>query len=214
MIVATCSPEDQIPGLGPEVAARVGATMGFDINVACTGFLTALALAAGQIESGRAESVLVIGAERLSSLLDPAERGTAALFADGAGALLVTESRLGPVTLRSDHHRDELFATNGRLSMAGTEVFKHAVNRMSEAAAGVDADLYVFHQANARITAAVGRRLGLDSDRVVDCIETVGNVSAASLPIALAHANPQPGDRVLLCAFGAGFTWGSAVLTW
>lgn len=214
VIVATCSPEDQIPGLGPEVAARVGAAAGFDVNAACTGFLVALSLASAHVESGRAESVLVIGAERLSSLLDPAERGTAALFGDGAGALLVTESRLGPVTLRSDHHRNHLFARDGRLRMAGTEVFKHAVNRMAEAAEGVDADRYVFHQANARITAAVGRRLGLDSDRVVDCIETVGNLSAASLPVALAHADPQPGERLLLCAFGAGFTWGSAVLTW
>jgi 3-oxoacyl-[acyl-carrier-protein] synthase-3 len=221
VIVATCSPDDLIPALSTEVAGRVGAGAGIDINAACTGFLAALQLAAGQLESGRAESVLVVGAERLSRMLDPDDKGTAALFADGAGALLLTESRLGPVVLRSEPQRDLLFATRERgvVEMAGSDVFKHAVNRMTEATLAVadpleDIDLFVYHQANARITRAVGRRLGLDPDRVVDCIERVGNVSAASLPIALAAAQPRDGDRVLLSAFGAGFVWGAAVLQW
>jgi 3-oxoacyl-[acyl-carrier-protein] synthase-3 len=217
VIVATCSPDDLLPALAVTVAERVGASAGFDVNAACTGFLLGLQLAAAQIESGRAESVLVIGAERLSRLIDPADKQTAALFADGAGALLVTEPRLGPVLLRSEDRRDLLFAdrTSGRITMAGSDVFKHAVNRMSEAALAVadpaTIDRFVLHQANGRITKAVARRLDVDP---VDCIETVGNVSAASLPIALAEANPQPGERILLAAFGAGFVWGAGVLTW
>jgi 3-oxoacyl-[acyl-carrier-protein] synthase-3 len=246
VIVATCSPDDLLPGVAVRVAERVGGRAGFDINAACTGFLAALQIAAGQLESGRAESVLVIGAEKLSQMLDPDDKGTAALFADGAGALLLTDtdggpasggplrpsprfrsrgrlrhpSRLGPVVLRSEDHRDLLYVPRdtGMVSMAGSEVFKHAVNRMTEATLAVlpelDADLYVYHQANARITKAVGRRLGLDPARVVDCVERYGNVSAASIPLALASAQPSPGDRILLSAFGAGFTWGAGVLTW
>jgi 3-oxoacyl-[acyl-carrier-protein] synthase-3 len=115
----------------------------------------------------------------------------------------------------------------GRIEMDGPETFRHAVARLTEvtgeatAAAGLtldEIDLFVFHQANARITRAVGQRLGLDAARVVDCIAELGNTSAATLPLALAHAEAdgrlRPGARVLLAAFGAGFTWGGAVLEW
>lgn len=219
VIVATCSSDDVLPAVATEVAQRVGAQAGFDVNAACTGFLVGLSLAASQLESGRAESVLVVGAEHLSQLMDPGDRATAAIFADGAGALLLTESRLGPVLLRSEDHRGLLYVARdeGLVHMAGADVFKHAVDRMCEAALAVgidDVDLFVFHQANARIVRAVGRRLGLDPAKVVDCIERYGNVSAASLPLALHAAQPRPGDRVLLCAFGAGFTWGAGVLEW
>ncbi len=219
VIVATCSADDLIPALASEVAARVGATAGFDVNVACTGFLVGLSLASAQIESGRAESVLVVGAEHLSQMLDHDDRGTAAIFADGAGALLVTaDTQLGPIVLRSEHHRDLLYAErDGIVRMAGSDVFRHAVERMSQVAHEVgieDIDRFVFHQANSRIVKAVGRRLGLDPARVIDCIERYGNVSAASLPLALHEAQPQPGERILLCAFGGGFTWGAGVITW
>jgi 3-oxoacyl-[acyl-carrier-protein] synthase-3 len=123
--------------------------------------------------------------------------------------------------LRSEAQRDMLFAgrERGVIEMAGSDVFRHAVTRMVEATREVcddlDAiDLFVYHQANQRIVRAVGARLGLDPAKVVDCIGTYGNVSAASLPLALAAARPQPGDRILLSAFGAGFVWGAGVLTW
>lgn len=231
VIVATTSPDDLIPALAPQIASRVGAGVGLDVNAACTGFLAGLQLGAAQLESGRAASVLVVGAERLSKLLDPDDRGTAAIFADGAGALLLDGDgpRLGPVVLYSEDQRDLLYATraDGRIVMAGSDVFKHAIARMTEAThaalerAGLtldDIDLFAFHQANSRITRAVGQRLGLDPARVVDCIETYGNVSAASLPLALASARDDgrlvPGARVLLCAFGGGFVWGAGVLEW
>ena len=218
VIVATTSPDDVIPALAPIVAGRVGARAGYDVNAACTGFLVGLDLAASLLESGRAESVLVVGAEHLSQMLDPDDRGTAAIFADGAGALLVSAGgpRVGRVVLRSEDRRDLLYATraDGRIVMAGSDVFKHAVNRMAEVTRELDedVDLYVYHQANSRIVQAVGRRLALDPARVVDCIERYGNVSAASLPLALAEAGVAPGMRVLLCAFGGGFIWGAGVV--
>lgn len=231
VIVATCSPDDLIPALAPVVADRVSATAGIDVNAACTGFLAALALAAAQLEARRAERVLVVGAERLSQLLDHDDKGTAAIFGDGAGALLLDADGpwLGQVILRSESRRDLLFASRGSglVEMAGSDVFKHAVSRMTEATHAAlgqadttldEIDLFVYHQANSRIVRAVGQRLGLDPAKVVDCIESYGNVSAASLPLALATARDDgrlfAGARVLLSAFGAGFVWGAAVLEW
>lgn len=235
VLVATASADDLIPNLAPEVAGLLGAGRAgaLDVGGACTGFLAALQLAAAMLEAGRASSVLVIGAEHLSQLIDPDDRPTAAIFGDAAGAILVTgtpgSGELGPVVLRADAQRDLLFAARDRgvIEMQGQEVFKHAVARMSEAthqalaAAGAeldDIDLFVYHQANTRIISAVGRRLSLNPERVVDCIARYGNVSAASLPLALDEARTQgrlaDGTRVLLCAFGAGFVWGAAVLDW
>jgi 3-oxoacyl-[acyl-carrier-protein] synthase III len=207
------------------------------VSAACTGFLSALALASGQIEAGRADNVLVIGADVLSRFLDRSDRGTAALFADGAGAALVSATdasggggRIGEIVLHSDGagapciragHDDQT------ISMQGHDTFKAAVHRMSEASleavgrSGLeldDVDLFVYHQANARILAAVGERLGLDAARVVNSIDRYGNTSAATLPIALADARERgmldPGMTVLLAAFGAGFTWGAGVIEW
>jgi 3-oxoacyl-[acyl-carrier-protein] synthase-3 len=138
---------------------------------------------------------------------------------------------VGPIVLGADgseaaqailiEHADR------KLKMNGPEVYRHAVNRMAEATlkavgrAGLtlsDIDLFVYHQANARITRALGERLALEPDRVVDCIENLGNSSAATLPLALAAAESdgrlKPGTRVLLGAFGGGFTWGGGVVEW
>jgi 3-oxoacyl-[acyl-carrier-protein] synthase-3 len=235
VLVATCSPDDLIPSLSPQVAGEIGCggAGALDVGAACTGFLAGLQLGGSMLEAGRADTVLVIGAERLSHFTDPEDRRTAMLFADAAGAAVLTRSaapgELGPVILRSEAQRDLLFATHARglIEMEGQEVFKHAVARMTEAthealeAAGTtleEIDLFVYHQANSRIVGAVGRRLGLDPERVVDCIEEYGNVSAASLPLALARAREDgrlpDGARVLVSAFGAGFVWGAAVIDW
>jgi 3-oxoacyl-[acyl-carrier-protein] synthase III len=234
VLAATCSADDQLPALAVDVAGRLGAgrAAGLDLGAACTGFLGGLQLGSSVLEAGRADTVLVIGAEYLSSIVDPYDKRTAMLFADGAGAAVLTRtdgpSELGPVVLRSEPQRDFLYAEHGgNVVMEGQEVFKHAVHRMSEAthealaAAGTtleDIDLFVYHQANSRIVSAVGRRLGLDPDRVVDCIAELGNVSAASLPLALASARDDgrlvEGTRVLISAFGAGFVWGAAVVDW
>jgi len=235
VLVATCSPDDMLPATAVTVAGLLGAgrAAGLDVNAACTGFLSGLQLASSVLEAGRADAILVIGAEHLSKLVDPTDKQTAMLFADGAGAAVLTRTdgpgELGPVVLRSEPQRDFLYAAHAdcTVRMQGQEVFKHAVARMSEATQQAlaaaqleleDIDLFVYHQANSRIISAVGRRLGLDPDRVVDCIGGYGNVSAASLPIALAHARDEgrlpDGARVLLSAFGAGFIWGATVIDW
>jgi 3-oxoacyl-[acyl-carrier-protein] synthase-3 len=237
VIVGTMTQDELTPNSAPLVAHALGATRAgaFDIGAACTAFLSGLALGASQIESGRAERILLIGADFITRLVDYDDKGTAPLFSDAAGAAVLGPSEdgrgaIGPIVLGADGSQGPtLFATHEerKLRMDGHAVFKHAVARMSEvtrealARAGMtiaDVDVFVPHQANARITRAVGTQLGISSDQVVDCIETLGNPSAATLPVALATAEREgrlwPGARVLLCAFGAGFTWGGGVIEW
>jgi 3-oxoacyl-[acyl-carrier-protein] synthase-3 len=235
VLVATTTSDELLPNSAPLVAHALGATRAgaFDVGAACTGFLSALATGCGQIECGRARSVLVIGADFMSRITDPGDRGTAAVFADGAGAAVLqgsAEGRIGPIVLGADGSGGSHIIVerdNPVIQMAGHETFREAVARLSEAtvdatdAAGIalrEIDLFVYHQANGRILSAVGERLGLDPGRVVDCIGEYGNTSAATLPLALAYAEGagrlQPGDLVLLGAFGAGFTWGATVVRW
>jgi 3-oxoacyl-[acyl-carrier-protein] synthase III len=237
VLVATVAPDELLPNCAPLVARDLGATKAgaMDVGAACTGFLSCLQLATAQVEGGRADNVLVIGADVLSRFTDPADRGTAALFADGAGAVLVApsddgQSRIGDIVLRCDGSgADSITATDRErvLRMQGHDTFKAAVLRMSEASreavgrAGLtldEIDLFVYHQANARILAAVGEKLDLDDDKVVNSIDRYGNTSSATLPIALADARErgllEPGMNVLLAAFGAGFTWGAGVIEW
>ena len=234
ILAATMSHDRMTPNLAPLLAERLGSAAGaLDIGAACTGFVGALALAVSQVESGRSRHALVVGAERLSPMLDPDDRGTAALFGDGAGAVVVgpaSGAGIGPIVLGSDGAHSELVRCErdeALIRMEGQDTFRHAVARMSEAAAdaaasaGVelaDINAFVFHQANARILRTVGQRLGLDPERVIECISRYGNTSAASIPIALAVAEAdgriKPGDKVLLCAFGGGLTWGATVLEW
>jgi 3-oxoacyl-[acyl-carrier-protein] synthase III len=235
VLVATTTSDELMPNTAPLVAQALGATRAgaFDVGAACAGFLSALATGAAMIDSGRANCIVVIGADFMSRFIDPNDRGTAAVFADGAGAVVLVAtgtSRIGPIVLGSEGDADEVILVRREdqlIRMAGHETFKTAVARLSEAteqaaaAAGTDLaeiDLFVYHQANARILTAVGERLGLKSDRVVDCIEELGNTSAATLPLALDHSfaagRLREGDRVLMGAFGAGFIWGATVVEW
>ncbi len=236
MIVATSTPDEIMPAAAPLVAHSLGATRAgaFDVGSACTGFLSALAVGAAQIEAGRAHCVVVVGADLMSRITDPSDRATAAVFADGAGAVVLESSaqqgRIGPVVLGADGAgADHIRVGRGdaKIEMRGHETFREAVARLTLSthqavrAAGVslaDIDLFVYHQANGRILSAVGERLGLTTDRVVDCIGQYGNTCAATLPLALAYSEREgmlaTGDRVLLGAFGAGFTWGATVIEW
>jgi 3-oxoacyl-[acyl-carrier-protein] synthase-3 len=236
VLVATTTAQDILPNAAPLVARSIGATRagGFDIGAACTGFVSGLATGAALIDSGRCGCVVVVGADLMSRITDPADRGTAAVFADGAGAVVLVAtgepSRIGPVVLGANGDEDGTIRVprdSPTIQMLGHETFKEAVARLSEAtehaavAADVsldEIDLFVYHQANGRILSAVGERLALPSDRVVDCIAEFGNTSAATLPLALAHSvevgRLRDGDRVLLGAFGAGFTWGATVVEW
>ena len=236
LLVATTSKDELTPDAAPQVAAELGARHAgaIDVGAACTGFISALALARGQIEAGTAERVLVVGADALVRYLDPDDKRTAALFGDGAGAVVVAAvqppGRISNPVLRADGAQAELiYATHDerKIRMQGHETFQNAVQRLSEVTGQVlsladteveDIDLFVYHQANRRILSAVGERLGLPQERVVDCIERYGNTSAASIPLALAEAEAAgtliDGSRVLLAAFGAGFTWGGVVVDW
>jgi len=235
VLVATSTPDEIMPHAAPLVAKALGATRAgaFDVGAACSGFITALATGASMIDAGRASCVVVVGADFMSRVIDPKDRGTSAVFADGAGAVVLVasgETRIGPILLGSEGDNDGIIYVGREeqlIRMAGHETFKIAVARLSEttadavAAAGFeldDIDLFVYHQANARILTAVGERLGLKTDRVVDCISDLGNTSAATLPLALDHSvqsgRLRQGDRVLLAAFGAGFIWGATVLEW
>src|SRR3954471_8934739 len=202
VLVATATADEIMPAAAPLVAHALGAgrAMAWDVNLACTGFLAVLEQGAALIESGRADTVLVIAAEALSRVTDHDDRKTAALFGDGAGAMVLTADGalcLGRSVLRADgtdadalmiDHADRLVRMDGQL------VFQRAVAAMERccrevlAGAGLtvaDVDLVVPHQANARITAALAERLELPVERVVDAIAGHGNTGAASIPLAL-----------------------------
>jgi 3-oxoacyl-[acyl-carrier-protein] synthase-3 len=235
VLVASCSQDSIMPNAAPVVAHQLGASGAgaFDIGSACTGFVAALAVARAMLLAGAVRHALVIGAEIMSRHVDPHDRNTAALFGDGAGAIVVTagaDGAIGPVVLGSDGAHAGLIVADRDtqlLAMDGHETFKQAVLRLGEgtlaacAAAGLelaDIDLFIYHQANSRILRTLAERLGIPDEKVLDCISQLGNTSAASVPLALAQAREQqrlaPGSRILLAAAGAGFTWGATVVEW
>jgi 3-oxoacyl-[acyl-carrier-protein] synthase III len=220
----------------------------FDLAAACAGFIYATEVAAAQIVTGRAETALVIGTEVLSRFLNFSDRTTCVLFGDGAGAALLEPGREPGIIqslLALDGTQAELLtvpaggaaepiseetlkARRNLLRMIdGQSVFKQAVTAMAAACtevlekAGVaasDLALVIGHQANSRILTALGKRLGLDPEKVLIDIAWVGNTSAASIPIALDGAWRRgmlaPGDLVLTAAFGAGMSWGASLIRW
>jgi 3-oxoacyl-[acyl-carrier-protein] synthase-3 len=235
VLVATTSADEITPNAAPYVATTLGAAKAnaMDIGAACTAFVTALSVGSSMIESGRAETVLVIGADALSRFTDFDDKRTAALFGDGAGAIVLGNQDgggVGPFVFGNDAELAEAIIARRDdpvLRMDGHTTFNSAtaalVNSTRDAVelAGLtldDVDLFVYHQANARITKAVAERLELPMERVADYIGDIGNTSAASIPLALAFARDEdrlhPGDTVLVAAVGAGFTWGGAVLEW
>jgi 3-oxoacyl-[acyl-carrier-protein] synthase-3 len=245
IIVATCSADRAVPSAAAYVQRELGgfaATM--DLNAACSGFVYGLGVVNGMIAAGTASRALVIGAERLSSFINLADRSTAVLFGDGAGAVVV-EATEGPEgllssNLHSDGSLTEKLTVRGSgteplfiedvpvtFDMDGREVFRNAVTRMGEGAtaaiesAGIeleDVDVLISHQANIRIIDATARRLEINPDSVYTNIHAYGNTSAASIPIALCEALDQgvikPGSIVVMVAFGGGLTWGAAVVRW
>lgn len=249
LIVATLSPDNPIPATAVHVQAKLGISCpSFDVNSACAGFSYAMSTGTAFVESGGADTVLVIGAEVLSRVLDMTDRTTCILFGDGAGALVLQPSDspgvLGSI-LGADGTAAEILiipaggsalpaspetvaARDHSIRMpAGREVFKRAVTEMAAACSQLldksgyspeDVDLLVPHQANARIMQSVAQRLGIDAERAVVDVETVGNTSAASIPIALDRAwqagRVGRGDLVLLTSFGAGLSWGANLVRW
>ncbi|MGI9667913.1 MAG: beta-ketoacyl-ACP synthase III [Acidimicrobiia bacterium] len=215
IIVATCTPDRQIPAAACLVQAKLGATnsAASDINAGCTGFIYGLSMAHGLIATGTASRILLIGSERISSYLDLEERSTSVLFGDGAGAVIVEPGEEGEgvltMHLGADGNGAEALTATGlgtefigqeaRLAivMDGQEIFKNAVKRMGDETidaitnAGWDAeevDLVIPHQANVRIIDAVRRRIKAPEEKVYINIHKYGNTSAATIPMALAEA--------------------------
>jgi len=224
------------PGLAPEVAGVISAerAAAVDLNAACAGFFYGLDQSAALVESGRASVVLVCGAEALSRVTDHDDRSTAVLFGDGAGAVVVAGGELelgvGGFVLGADGAQaDLLYAERNErvLRMQGSDVYRHAVRRMTAASREAlaragrtvqDIDLFVAHQANIRIIEAAASELGIPHEKVVVNVDRVANTSSASIPLALEQAEREgrlkPGDTVALAAFGAGFVWGAGLVSW
>ena len=246
IIVATCTPDLTFPSVATMVQGALGLpTQGIalDVNAACSGFVHALAVANGILQTMPYDYALVIGAETFSNLLDFNDRTTCVLFGDGAGAVVLKkEQDNGKGILGFDLGADgtkacELQSTNGvargrtagKVLMNGREVYKHAVRQMGskEAVAKVlephglaaaDIDWVVPHQANLRIIEAAAQNLGMSMDKVVVTVDRHANTSAATIPLALDVAardgRLKAGNLVMLQAFGAGFAWSTAALYW
>jgi 3-oxoacyl-[acyl-carrier-protein] synthase-3 len=252
IVLATATPDRLLPSTACDLQALIGAdkAVAFDISAACPGFVFATAVAEGLIASGQGEVMLVVGAEKLSTITDFQDRSTAILFGDGAGAAVVrrasgtdgrgilstflrSDGKLAPLLYRPgggavDPISEKVVCERSHyMKMAGREVFKAAVLTMAEACdealrrAGVTAeqvDLLIPHQANIRIIEATAKHAGLSMDKVMVNVDRYGNTSSASIPLALEQAvgegRVKSGSLLLLVAFGAGFTWGSAVIRW
>lgn len=250
LVVATASPEQLIPHTGAFVSDGLGLRCGsFDINAGCAGFVYELVVGASMLVGGNLQNVLVVGAETLTRLVDPLDRGTCILFGDGAAAFVLgaapddgpgvmtwdlgcdgsgaslLEVRAGgsrmPTSAETVAHGDHF------IRMQGQEVFRRAVRIVIESATSTlersgysidDVAWFAPHQANVRIIEAAAARLGIPLERTLVNIDRFGNTSAASIPLVLAEAADEgrvrDGDLVLLSGFGAGLTWGSALLRW
>lgn len=246
IIVATSTADLTFPSAATMVQHAIGNTTGyaFDIQAVCAGFVYALSSANALIVSGQANSVMVIGAETFSRIMDWTDRSTCVLFGDGAGALILqAEDGAGDTSdrgilstdLNSDgRYKDLLYVdggvstqNTGMLRMEGKEVFRHAVEKLAKTAdtalekVGLgpdDVDWVVPHQANIRIIQSTAKKLGVSMDRVVVTVQDHGNTSAASIPLALsvgvANGQIKKGDLMVTEAIGGGLAWGAVVIRW
>jgi 3-oxoacyl-[acyl-carrier-protein] synthase-3 len=237
VLVATCTMPSQIPNAAAQVASRLGirAPGAVDVNGACAGFVYGLATAASAVTAGAARNVLLVGAEKLSDWVDPNDRSTAIIFADGAGAAVIgpagtaEEVGIGPVVWGSDgdqFNAIEIAAGSSTMTMAGQAVYRWATTKLTETLvaamekAGVtaaDIDVFAPHQANLRIVESMTKKLGFGDDVVIarDVVQS-GNTSAASVPLALTalmeSGEAKSGDLALVLGYGAGLTFAGQVL--
>jgi len=233
LLLATCSSDQQFPASASVVQHKLGLRCGaIDMNAACSGFVYGL-VTAMQFTEGGVDTILLIGSDALSSVVDWTDRGTCVLFGDGAGAVVIQRSADSPTLLGWDLMSDGSAAGilscehGGKIFMNGKEVFRRAVLAMESAArnamdqAGVTMDditLVVPHQANIRIIDAAMKRLDIPREKAAMVLERTGNTSAASIPLALVDAldddRVAPGDLVLMVGFGAGMSSAAAVIRW
>jgi 3-oxoacyl-[acyl-carrier-protein] synthase-3 len=245
IIVATTTPDCSFPATAAIVQHKLGCVKpipAFDIQAVCAGFIFAMSMADNMIKLGQAQNALVIGADKMSSLVDWNDRGTCVLFGDGAGAVILSAAKSSNQIGILDHAlytdgslTNILYAdggvsstrTVGQLKMAGKEVFKHAVEKMSEAVLAIllknnmhpnNIDLLIPHQANIRILEAIAKRLDLSENKLIATVDQHANTSAASIPLALdyalKHGKISEGDNVVLTAIGGGMSWGTMLIRW
>ncbi len=247
IILATTTPDLTFPATATIVQRELGMTRGFafDVQAVCAGFVFALTNANALIIAGQAERVLVIGAETFSRLLDMSDRSTCVLFGDGAGAVVLEARALSGTNadrgilaadLNSDGRDREMLyvdggpsttGTTGVVKMLGNQLFRKAVERLTETAhhalgkvglSDNDIDWIVPHQANIRIIQGTAKRMQVPMERVIVTVQDHGNTSAASIPLAMSVARQQgkikQGDLIVTEAIGGGLSWGSVVLRW
>lgn len=241
ILVATLSPDYfTMPSTACKIAANLGLNgiTAFDISAACSGFIYLLEQAKALVESGLKKNVLIIGAEKASSIMDYTDRSICILFGDGAGAGVVSLDENNPIIdvhtasngnygdlLMTERSQESKEASSLAMRMKGNEVFKIAVQTLSNDVVEIlsknqilpeQIDLFIPHQANLRIIKAVQERLNLSDEKCVVTVQKYGNTSAASIPMAMNDAYEEghlkKGNLILLDAFGGGFTWGSALL--
>lgn len=248
LICATSNPDYLFPSTGSVIAHECGLknAYAYDIQAACAGFIVALEDAAAYVRSGLRKKVIVVAAEKMSSMVNYSDRSTCPLFGDAAAAVLVepTEERAGVIDAvfhvdgtGRDHllmkaggsvhpaTHETIDAGDHYIFQDGRHVYKHAVTDMLESTLDIckrnnltmdDVDYLIPHQANLRIIEAVSQRAGIDHDKVLVNIKHYGNTSAASIPLCLDEYKNKlkKGDKLVLTAFGAGFTWGAMYLIW
>jgi len=248
VILGSCTGDDQMPNTASRVQKLLGACNAgaMDVNTACTSFMYGLSVGSALIKSGAVRNAVVIGADALSQFMDWKNRGPAILFGDGAGAIVLesTDTDAGIVgeVLGCDTNDREMLRINGIGAMFanagvcygtttwdfnGPEIFRQAVNGLVGAARMVlakieyrstDIDLVIPHQANLRIIEAVARRLEISREHTFTNLDRYGNLSSASIPVAISEAADgdriRAGDRILMPAFGGGLTWSAHVVRW
>ena len=244
IIVATTTPDQIFPSTATKVQAALGLKniCAFDIQAVCSGFLYAVSVANCMIQAGAASNVLVIGADKMSKIIDWKDRATCVLFGDGAGAVILTEntqsdnSGIIASNISADGNLGQILYTNGEISskepcghivMHGKEVFRHAVEKMSSSMQYLltaneisinDINWIIPHQANIRIINAIASKMNVPIEKIVITLQNQANTSAATIPLALHNQFKQgklkKGDLIMLTAAGGGFTWGSILLRW
>jgi 3-oxoacyl-[acyl-carrier-protein] synthase III len=227
VIVATITSERQTPSVANLVMGRLGlreGIMSFDVNAACTGFVYALEIASSLISTNQYKSALVVGSERLSSVLDYTDRNTCILFGDGAGAVIIEQNPNSKASYYNASKADmtDILTVDKTIRMDGKKVYVFATDVVEKSIRHIlevnhltidDIDAILPHQANERIIQSVAKSMDIPMSKFELNIATYGNTSAASIPILIAeYMTKHQNKRVLLVGFGGGFTWGSAII--
>lgn len=241
IIVATTTPDRTFPSTATRLQALLGVknAVAFDLQAVCAGFVYATHVADSMLKSGNYRHAIVVGVDKMSSLLNWQDRSTSVLFGDGAGAIILSNSSKPGIIaseICSDGSLGSILQTDGGVAlnqrsgvvtMNGREVFKHAVTKMSSSVVSLldkcdlsiaDIDYFIPHQANIRIINSVAKNLGIEDSKVIKTVSEHANCSAASVPLALdwlvSNHGIDRGSKVIFSAIGAGLVWGSMLIEW